>query len=121
MVRNLLVTLLLLAASAGCGDLKSIASFAFAVNREFHLPVKVNVSNGQHMTITFENAPADHLKDSLSRGDFAYLVARFAKAHYAKADSLSDVTIAFRSVSSYGPVTITNDDTPFVFAIRNIK
>ena|ERR1043165_4254299 len=120
MTRKIFGTALLIGALVGCGDLKAVALFARDVNREFQMPVNVNITNGSHLRITFRNVP-DRLNDSTARSDFAYRVAQYAKSRYPKADSLKDVTIAFADVKSVGPVSVTRTEAPFVFKLRDIR
>jgi hypothetical protein len=110
------LTLAALVAAAGCDDLKDIMAVAGAVEKQYHMPVHVNLNNGSHLAITFQNASLESMKlDSTGADGFARNVAAFAKAHYAKQAELEDVSVVFARVSSAGPLTVTRTDAPYVF------
>lgn len=102
--------------AVGCADLKDIMAVAGAVEKQYHMPVNVNLNNGSHLAITFQNASLESMKlDSTGADGFARNVASFAKAHYAKRAELEDVSVVFARVSSAGPLTVTRTDAPYVF------
>jgi len=103
-------------AAVGCADLKDIMAVAGAVEKQYHMPVNVNLNNHSHLAITFQNASLESMKlDSTGVDGFARNVASFAKAHYAKRAELEDVSVVFARVSSTGPLTVTRTDAPYVF------
>jgi hypothetical protein len=110
-----LSSLAALALLGACGDVKSVMALSSALQTQYHLPANVRINNGSHLAITFQNADRTLKLDSLGRASFARDVAAFAKAHYSKASSLTDVTVAFANVSSTGPVTITRGEGQYVF------
>ena len=104
-----------------CVDMKAIMGLADALQTEYHMPVNVNVNNGSHLTVTFPKDAVAQLKLSdEGRADFARGVARFAVSHY-HGEALSDVQIAFQSVSNTGPITVTRTDAPFRFTADELK
>lgn len=117
-----LIPLLALSTSLACGkieglygEVKALLALAGELQTRYHAPVNVSVS-GSRMAITFRNAPLDATKlpgDSASA--LARDVATFAKAHYAHADQLEEITVQFSTETNTGIVTLTRSDAPAVF------
>jgi hypothetical protein len=116
------VALAILLTASACGDLKDIMAVSTAVQEHYHMPASINLNNGSHLAITFQNASVQSLKlDSAGLDGFARGVAAFAKAHYAKAPQLEDVTVAFATVSSTGPLTVTRTEAPYRYRASELK
>ncbi len=112
---------LLCFAMLACADLKAVMALAEALQTEYHMPVNVNINNGSHLTVTFPNDAMAQLKlADDDREKFARGVARFAVSHY-HGEAISDVQIAFQSVSSAGPITVTRSEAPFRFTADELK
>jgi hypothetical protein len=112
---------LLCLVTLACVDMKAIMALAEAIQGEYHMPVNVNVNNGSHLTVTFPTDALAELKLSdEGRANFARSVARFAVSHY-QGEPLSDVRIAFQTVSNTGPITVTRTDAPFTFTASELK
>jgi len=119
-LRRVIAGLLCLATLA-CVDMKAIMGLAEALQTEYHMPVNVNINNGNHLTVTFPSDAIAQLKLSdADRASFARGVARFAVSHY-QGEPISDVQIAFQSVSNAGPITMTRTDAPFRFTANELK
>jgi len=116
-----LLALLALPALAACADLKNVMALAEALQVHYHLPANVNINNGSHLAITFQNVDASLKTDSAGRAAFAHDVAVFAKAHYPAAEELDDISIRFATVSSSGPLTTTRTDAPYSFTVAELK
>ena len=113
---------LLCLVTLACVDMKAIMALAEAIQAEYHMPVNVNVNNGSHLTVTFPTESLAQLKLSdEGRANFARSVARFAVSHYQGEPALSDVRIAFQTVSNAGPLTVTRTDAPFTFTANELK
>jgi len=110
LLKGLLLGAVILA--IGCAVFKDLYALSSALEQRYHTPAKVTLNNGSHLRITFENVPAG-MFDPES-------VATFAKAHYPRADSLEDITIAYAQVTRTGPVTVTRTDPPSTFLVRNL-
>ena len=106
---------------SGCDGFKDTLALSGAIQKQYGVPANVNLTNGSHLIITFQNLPQQTKGDSTDRAKFAAQVASFTKAHYAHADELDDVTIAFAQVKSAGPLTLTRTDAPYTFATKDIK
>ena len=107
---------------SGVRDIKAVMALSEAIQAEYHMPAHVAINNGSHLTVTFpKEAVADLKLSDEDRADFARRVARFAVAHYRSGTSLSDVRIAFQSVSNAGMVTVTSTDAPYTFAASELK
>jgi hypothetical protein len=107
--------------TVGCADIRDLGSLSGQLAQEFHAPASLNLSNGSHLRITFQNLPPGMYASADSgRQQFARDVARFAKAHYAKASQLQDITIAFTQVTNAGPVSVTRSDAPYSFPVRDL-
>ena len=107
--------------AGACADLQDLMTLSSSIREHYGAAANVNLTNHSHLRITFQNLPEGALKvDSTGRGQFARDVAAFAKAHYPKAAELEDVTIAFATVKSTGPITITHTDAPYSFAVRDL-
>ena len=116
-----LLPLLGVVGAMACADLEDISAFAADLQAEYNLPANVNLNNGSHLAITFQNVPEERLKlDSAGKAAFARGVATFAKAHYNGASHLQDVTVRFATVSSTGPLTITRNDAPYSFTMSEL-
>jgi hypothetical protein len=114
-LKRIVVGLLALAAVA-CADLKAVVALSEAIQTQYHLPANVAINNNSHLTITFPKDAVAELKlTDDARASFARNVASFAVSHYHGGTPLSDVRIAFQSVSNTGPITVTRTDAPFTF------
>jgi len=72
MRRTHYVALAALLIASGCGDLKDIMAVSTAVQEHYHMPASINLNNGSHMAITFQNASIESLKlDSAGLDGFA--------------------------------------------------
>ena len=98
--------------ATGCAALQDLNALSAALEQQYHTRPAVALNNGSHLRITFQNIPA---------GAFVpESVATFAKAHYPRADSLEDITIAYTQVTSTGPLTVTRTEPPSTFVVRNL-
>ena len=96
----------------GCGVFKDLNALSSALEVRYNTRPTVMLSNGSHLRITFHNVPD---------GTFApESVAAFAKAHYPRADSLDDITIAYVQITRIGPLTVTRTDRPSTFRVRSL-
>jgi len=117
---RVVVALLALTAVA-CADLKSGVALSEAIQAQYHLPANVAINNGSHLTVTFPKDAVAELKlTDDARASFARSVAGFAMSHYHGGTPLSDVRIAFQSVSNTGPITVTRTDAPFTFTASEL-
>lgn len=117
-----LVAFAAIALAVACADLKALMDVASAIQDKYHMPASINVNNGTHMAITFQNADVASMKlDSAGMYDFARGVAAFAKAHYAKGSELEAVSVGFATVSSTGPITVTRRDAPYEFRAAELN
>lgn len=105
-VARALVAAGLIALVGGCEGLKDVVTVATALNGKYHEPMNVNINNGSHLVITLVNAPERELDDA-RREDYARGIAAFAKSRWPHPGALTDITIAYSSQSSTGPLTIT--------------
>src|SRR3954464_9755747 len=87
-----------LVTAVSCQALKDVMALSAALDGEYHLPAKVTIGAGGHLTINFQNGEPSLKLDSAGRADFARKVATFAKTHYAESSSLTDISIAFATV-----------------------
>ena len=99
----------------GCGDLKNLVALSSALQEKYHVTPNVNIMNGSHLLITFQNMDDLAKTDSAGRERFAREVATFAKAHYPEANHLEGIAVTFATVRSAGPLTMTNVDAPFSY------
>lgn len=108
-------------AAAGCADLRGLASLSAGLRSQYGLPANVNLNNGSHLRITFQNLPPDKVPDdSSARAQFAHDVAAFARHHYPDASRLDDISVAFATVSKTGPVTISKVDGSYDFPVKSL-
>ena len=99
--------------AGGCAELKDLTALSSALEKQYHVRASVDLNNGSHLRITYENVPT---------GAFApESVARFAKGHYHHAERLEDITIAFAQVARTGPLTVTRTDAPSKFSVRDLR
>lgn len=105
-------------AAAGCADLRGLATLSADLRSQYGVPANVNLNNGRHLRITFQNVPPEKVAgDSSARARFARDVAAFARHHYPDASRLDDISVAFATVSTKGPVTISKVDGSYDFPI----
>lgn len=117
--RKLFVALLAFLCGA-CSDVKDLYAFNSALQAQYGVPAEISVS-AKHLTITFQNAPKTmRPADSAALSSVARDVAIFAKRRYRKASQLEDVTIAFATVNSLGPITVTRKDAPYTFRLHEL-
>jgi hypothetical protein len=121
LVRNAFYVALLASFSgAGCSDVKDLLAFNSALQAQYGTPADITLS-GTHLTITFENAPKSMLRaDSAGSSSVARDVAIFAKRRYPKASQLEDVTVAFATVTDFGPIRLTRRDPPHTFRLHEL-
>lgn len=108
---------------AACAEFKAVMALSSKLQQHYGVQTMVNLRNETHLTVTFGALPEELAKagdDSTVRAQFARDVASFAKANYANAARLEDITIAFSHVRSLGAVTITRTEAPYTFAMRDI-
>ncbi|MFL5561468.1 MAG: hypothetical protein ACJ79K_08345 [Gemmatimonadaceae bacterium] len=101
-----LVAAAVIALAGGCEGMKDVMAEASALSDRFHEPMNININNGSHLVITLVNAPERELDDA-GREGYAREIAAFAKSHWPHPDALTDITVAYSSQSSTGPLTIT--------------
>lgn len=107
--------------TAGCADIRDMMKLSTAMREHYHMPASINLNNGSHLAITFQNVPVESLKlDSAGVEGFARGVATFAKDHYPRAAQLEDVTVGFATVSSTGPLTLTRTDPPHRYRMSEL-
>ena len=117
-----LAAAVLAVSAVGCADLKAVTTLATALQNEYHVPVNVNVNHngsGSHLVLLFAKFPETKLGPD-ERAAFARDVARFARAHYAGAAQLTDVTIGSVKRSGAGPVTFTETSVPYRFTMAEL-
>lgn len=116
-----LVPVLALLLVAACADMKALFALSSALQRQYGVAATVTLSNDSHLVITFQEPPPAMAKaDSAGRAQVAESIAAFAKAHYPGAGQLEDVTVAFAHVRTMGPLTITQRDAPYSFAVHDL-
>ncbi len=120
-MRLRLLALALAAMVCGCGALKDVMTLASSLEQQYHRPVNVNIQNGSHLTITLQGGKEDAASDSATSAELAHEVAAYAMHHYAHPESLEEITVAFASVSSAGPVTVTRTAAPYTFTAAELK
>lgn len=99
--------------AGGCAELKDLTALSSALDEQYHVRASLNLHNGSHLRITFENVPTDAFAPES--------VARFAKGRYHHAEQLEDITIAFAQVTRTGPLTVTRTAAPSTFSVRDIR
>lgn len=109
---RVLAALVLAASVAACDGLKDLSTVYTALGEHFHEPMNVNLNNGSHLVITLVNVPERELDDA-GREAYAHDVAAFAKSHWPHPGTLDDITVAYSSQSSTGPLTITRSNGVF--------
>lgn len=106
----------------GCAGLRDLLTLSGALQKQFGAAANVNLSNGSHLIVTFPNLPEETLKaEGGDRAKLAADVAHFVKVHYAQANELNDITVAFAQVKSAGPLTMTRTDAHYSFAAKDLK
>lgn len=121
--RGAVFVLALASALAGCfemSSLRDLQKLSAAINERYHEQAGINLTNGDHLTITFQNSkyatlPAD------SRQAFALDVARFAFAQYAQRDSLQSVSVGFRAVEGAAGFTLTRSEVPYSWSGAELR
>jgi hypothetical protein len=111
---------LALTACGMMGDLRDLSALQTAVAKSYGETAAVNLSNGKLLTVTFQNSKFATL-DGPSRSDFARGVAVFAFTQYARRDSLTSVSIGFRSVKGAGGFTLTTTDVPYSWTATELR
>lgn len=99
--------------AGGCAELRDLNALSSALEQQYHASASVNLNNGSHLRITFQNVPTAAFAPES--------VAMFAKGHYPHAEQLEDITIAFAQVTRTGPLTVTRTDAPSTFSVRDLR
>jgi len=110
---------LLLVAVAGCEGVRALTDLQRAMATEFHQQVGINVNGGTVLTVVVPT-DANAKMDAESRAELARRMAEFARAHYARGDSLERIGVVFQTVSRRGPVTVTKQDAVFAWSASEL-
>jgi hypothetical protein len=122
MRRSRLVALIGMLALVACEDMANVLAVGRAVQTQYHMTANVNLSNRSHLTITFVNATVASMKlDSAGLDAFSRGVAAFAKAHYAKAKELEDVSVVFATVSENDFVKTQRSESPHRYLASELQ
>lgn len=115
-----LVATALVSACGAVADLGELATLSGALSDRYGAPAHVNVHNGTHLTITFQNAPAAELGPA-EREAFAREVAEFTRTTYSRAHELAEIRVGFSETSGVGPVRVTRTEAPYHWSIAELS
>jgi hypothetical protein len=119
MATRALLALAFAVVTSGCEGLKDLSTVYTALGEHFHEPMNVNINNGSHLIITLVNAPESALDDA-GREAYARDIAAFAKSRWPHPGALDDITVAYSSQSSTGPLTVTRSNGVYRWTVAQL-
>lgn len=102
------------------GDMRELSALQTALVKRYGETTDVGLSNRDRLTVTFENSKFAKLEGT-SRSDFARGVAAFVFTHYPKRDSISSISVGFRSVLGVPGFTLTKTDAPYSWTAAELR
>jgi hypothetical protein len=102
-----LVALVAALSITACGDLGDMLRLSAGLRKDFG-QAKVGISNGSHLTVTLQRAPADEEQT-------ARRAAEYVRDHYRKYGRLDDVSVVFETHRQNGPVGYTRGNGGYTF------
>jgi hypothetical protein len=98
---------------AGCGklgrEMTDMNRLRAQLATEFQRPVGINIMNGKVLSVSLSLPDSAHNKmGDEDRQALSLRVARFARSHYADADSLDRITVVWVSRGTYGPLNVSH-------------
>ena len=118
-IRTIVVWSILMLSISGCQDMFKGMGEMMALQQklaqEFNTQnIGINISNGTHLAVTFQNSPIAELA-KVEQESKARQVAIFVRDHYGGYGKLSTVSVAFIQHKQYGPLSVTKTQAAFSF------
>jgi len=118
-IRTIVVWSILMLSISGCQDMFKGMGEMMALQQklaqEFNTQnIGINISNGTHLAVTFQNSPIAELA-KVEQESKARQVAIFVRDHYGGYGNLSTVSVAFIQHKQYGPLSVTKTQAAFSF------
>jgi hypothetical protein len=111
---------LALTACGMMGDVRELSALQTALAKRYGETTDVGLTNRDRLTVTFENSKFANL-EGRSRSDFARGVATFVFARYPQRDSLSSISVGFRSVLGLPGLTLKKTDAPYSWSAAELR
>jgi hypothetical protein len=114
------LALVLLAACGVWDTVKDLVKLSASVSKEFGGQADINIADAGRLTVKLKNSDAAKLPDA-ERENYARQVAEFIVTHYAKADSLSTIAVAFETQRGALGVTVSTSSGPYVWKVPELR
>lgn len=109
-------------ALAACGmvdEIKDLAVLSEAIGAKYGEQANISLS-GAHLTVMFQNSKFADLPAS-DRAQFAREVAEFSYLRFPRRDSLTRISVGFKSVSGAAGFTMTRSGVPYSWPVSELK